>query len=40
MAAADLDLSPGEIAAIEEAVPESAVIGDRYAQAELSLVGR
>jgi aryl-alcohol dehydrogenase-like predicted oxidoreductase len=39
MAAADLDLSQGEIAAIEEAVPESAVIGDRYAQAELSLVG-
>jgi aryl-alcohol dehydrogenase-like predicted oxidoreductase len=40
MAAADLDLSRDEIAAIEEAVPEKAVIGERYAQTELALVGR
>jgi aryl-alcohol dehydrogenase-like predicted oxidoreductase len=39
-AASDIELSAQEIAAIEKAVPESAIVGARYAEAELSLVGR
>jgi aryl-alcohol dehydrogenase-like predicted oxidoreductase len=39
-ASADIELSPDEIAAIDEAVPETAVVGSRYAEAEMSLVGR
>jgi len=38
-AAADIVLSADELALIEEASPQAAVAGARYAKAELELVG-
>ena len=39
-AAADIKLAPAEVAELEAAVPQSEIVGDRYAEANMKAIDR